>query len=642
MTVSRAIAACVAVMCGCGVRSSASGDGTEQQREAVVTDGLITGASLPKYTLAFTYDDGPDDHTVELATYLHDQGIRATFFINGCRLIGSPAPISMTNCTLPAHMPQSVLATLKSLGHRIANHTEDHPGLTNIAADVPTVVSQLKLVQPIVDQYVQDGYYLFRPPYGAWDATVAADIRTDPSLDKLTGPVTWDITGANINTYGGDWDCFSHYLATGMSLADTTATCGQFFLDAINARKDAQGNPMNNGVILLHDRQEFSPGTNYPLLLTQWLVARLDRSIYTFVPLDAIPNLPGTKNQKAATLWVSHFSDAEGWGSSRPAYSTIRFADLNNDGYADVCGRKSDGVYCATSNHVNGFTNWKRWSTDFSGSVWDADSTGSTIQLGDINHDQFPDICGRGPSGMVCALSISGTQFAPATLWAPNNGDFTDNNGWGSDIGYYGTIRLGDVNGDHNADVCGRGVAGIYCGLSNGANGFLPITGWKTDDFGNGQQWQPAKYSTTIQLADVDGDGFADVCGRGGLSNGIACALSNHSNGFGSMIWTNFMFTDTDHWGDSRARFGTVRVTKLSDSLRTVCGRNVTGVVCADANSSGTFANYRYVTNSDFADAAGFDQEKYALSIGIADVNGDHKLDVCGRGIAGIWCAVSR
>jgi len=44
--------------------------------------------------------------------------------------------------------------------------------------------------------------------------------------------------------------------------------------------------------------------------------------------------------------------------------------------------------------------------------------------------------------------------------------DFSDAQGWNGSETYYGSIRLADVNGDGLADVCGRGIAGIYCNLS--------------------------------------------------------------------------------------------------------------------------------------------------------------------------------
>src|SRR4051812_42097711 len=53
--------------------------------EPVLTTAQINGSGLPAKTVVLTYDDGPDDHTLELAHYLADQGVRATFFVNGKR-----------------------------------------------------------------------------------------------------------------------------------------------------------------------------------------------------------------------------------------------------------------------------------------------------------------------------------------------------------------------------------------------------------------------------------------------------------------------------------------------------------------------------------------------------------------------------
>jgi peptidoglycan/xylan/chitin deacetylase (PgdA/CDA1 family) len=628
---------CAMLTVGCGLPAPGGGSNVDVRRSEIVADTNFNGDSLPPYTLAFTYDDGPDDYTIPLAQYLHDQGIRATFFVNGCRLTGNPTPIPETgNCTTPGHIPASVLSTVASLGHRIANHTEDHPGLTNpsVEPDVAKVVSQLTLVQPIIDPLISDGYYLFRPPYGAWDTAVAADIRTDPSLNKLTGPVNWDITGANIDgDFGGDWTCLNHFTVDeGMSLDDALDICGQYVIDAINAR------PNHNGVILFHDREESSPGTSYPLELATWMVEHLDRNLYTFVPLDAIPDFPGTANQSSPTTWSTHFSDAEGWDASRANYGTIRFGDLNGDGSADVCGRFTDGVYCATSNGSQ-FVNWTRWTTLLGGTSFDPEEYSTTMMLGDVNNDHRADLCFRGRLGIVCALS-TGTAFGTGSVWT-HNGDYGDSDGWGADVGYYGTLRLGDINGDGRADVCGRGTGGIFCGLSTGAQ-FLSKTGWKTDDFGDAQGWLPEEYATTVQLADVNGDGRADVCARGGGMNGIACALSNGSSGFGALNWSIFMYSDVDHWGDTRDRYGAIRFGRLdAGAVADICGRNATGIVCALGTGSGTFSGYRYINNVDFRDDLFWGQDKYALTIGMADVNNDGKADICGRGVGGIVCSLT-
>ncbi|HXU63610.1 MAG TPA: polysaccharide deacetylase family protein [Polyangia bacterium] len=625
---------CAAMIAGCAMPGE--GSSVEARKAAIVADDAITGDALPDYTLAFTYDDGPDDDTLDLAQYLHDQGIRATFFVNGCRFSGNPTPVPESgNCDQSGHISPSVLTTMTSLGHRIANHTEDHPDLRRIETDVNKVVQQLTSTQPYVDAHVSDGYYLFRPPYGSWDPQAAADIRTNSSLNKLTGPVLWDMTGADIDSdFGGDWNCLEHFVVEqGMTLEDGLNICGQYVLDAIDRR------PHHNGVILFHDREEFAPGTNFALNLAVWVVEHLDRNVYTFVPLDAIPNLPGTANSPPPSMWLTHFTNAEGWDASRAYYGTIRYADLNNDGRADVCGRFKDGVYCATSNGSQ-FVNWKRWSTVMAGTSFDPEQYSTTMMLGDVNNDHRADLCFRGWQGIICALS-TGTSFGTTTVWTPN-GDYSDADSWGSDVGYYGSLRLGDINGDGRADICGRGGGGIYCGLSTGSR-FQPKTGWKTDDFGDVQGWMPEMYSTTMQLADVNGDGRADICGRGGANNGIACALSNGASAFGAINWSTFMFTDVDHWSDTRARYDTIRFGRLdAGSVADVCGRNTTGIVCALGDGNGQFSRYRYINNSDFRDDVSWGEERYALTIGMADVNGDGKADICGRGVGGIVCSLTR
>ncbi|HEY2363537.1 MAG TPA: VCBS repeat-containing protein, partial [Candidatus Angelobacter sp.] len=69
------------------------------------------------------------------------------------------------------------------------------------------------------------------------------------------------------------------------------------------------------------------------------------------------------------------------------------------------------------------------------------------------------DVCGRGQSGIICALS-TGTGFGTAFLAV---GQFRDDQGW-NQVPYYGSIRLADVSGDGRPEVCGRGVDGVECG----------------------------------------------------------------------------------------------------------------------------------------------------------------------------------
>ena len=571
------------------------------QTEDLVHEHELTGDTLPPRTLSLTYDDGPDAHTIELATYLHHEGIRATFFVNGCRFHGSPTPIQASgNCRDTPQVDVSILAELTALGHRVANHTEDHPDLTTLVSDPATIISQVRLTQAVIDPYITDGFYLLRPPYGAWNRNVA-QAADSPLLQKITGPINWDISGDDVA-------CFED--------GQPASACGEQYLAAIKAR------PRMNGVVLLHDRLEFNVGSTSALELTMWLVPNLRRENFTFVPLDAIPNLPGTKTSGDTRVWTSDFARS---------HVSPRFADIDGDGRADVCGRSSAGIECARSAGTT-FEVSRSWlATEFTDALgWDDEAFASTIALGDIDGDHRADVCGRGVYGISCALS-TGSSFGPARLWSTAH-DF----GLGTSTTIT-TLQLGDVNGDGRADVCGRTRDGIRCALSDGSH-FAPQTLWMGRDFTDDRGWNEPAYDTTIRLGDIDGDGRADVCGRG--APGLICSLSTGA-GFGAPT-IHPAFGDLDGWSASPSRYRSIHLADVDgDGRADVCGRSATGIVCAFGTRDGAFERYHYLDNRDYRDDLGWSAPELGATVTLADVDGDGHADVCGRGFAGILCAKS-
>ena len=113
-----------------------------------------------------------------------------------------------------------------------------------------------------------------------------------------------------------------------------------------------------------------------------------------------------------------------------------------------------------------------------------------TLMFGDIDADGRVDVCARGGDGVWCARNLGGT-FTPMFL---DSARFSDANNWRAGPQYYSTLRLADIDGDGKADLCGRGAEGIYC-KRRSAPGLALL-----DPFSDVNGWAHAEYYTTIRL----------------------------------------------------------------------------------------------------------------------------------------------
>jgi len=220
------------------------------------------------------------------------------------------------------------------------------------------------------------------------------------------------------------------------------------------------------------------------------------------------------------SLWDTSYSDTNGWNGHSSYWQTIQYADLNGDKKADVCGRGGNGLVCALSTG-SGFGAPSLWTSNYSDAFgWNSSSAyWQTIQYADLNGDKKADVCGRGGDGILCALS-TGSGFGTPSLWTSN---YSDAFGWNSSSAYWQTIQYADLDGDKMADVCGRGGDGILCAYSQGTS--FGTVWLKFSDYSDANGWATApSYWQTIQYADLNGDGVADVCGRGGA--GLWCSAS--------------------------------------------------------------------------------------------------------------------
>lgn len=314
-----------------------------------------------------------------------------------------------------------------------------------------------------------------------------------------------------------------------------------------------------------------------------------------------------------------------GW--SNPAnYSTIRYGDINGDGKADICARYNTGVRCFLSTG-SGFSAGFDGPTLSNDGGWNATPAYySTLKMADVNGDGKDDLCARGSAGFYCYMS-QGNAFSgrTAALAALN-----DANGF-HEAEYYGTIRMGDINGDGRADVCARTKDGMRCWLSTG-NGFgTEVTGPAWRDSAN---WHRLPYWSTIRLADVDGDGRADLCARS--SAGFRCHLSRGTS-FGGAVSAEIL-TDASGW-DDHDNFSTIQLADVNgDGKLDVCARANARVTCYPWNGNGWGSG---IASLALDDAGDWNQIHYYSTIRFADVNGDGKADLCARGFSRFDCSTN-
>src|SRR5262249_25158057 len=173
-------------------------------------------------------------------------------------------------------------------------------------------------------------------------------------------------------------------------------------------------------------------------------------------------------------------------------------------------------------------------------------------------------VCGRASDALYCATldrqgNVTVTQGPP----------LGDPNGWG-DPREYTTIQVAAVNGSDKADPCARASDGFYCWLAGGTGFPTQIAGPALSD-GNG--WGEPRYYTTIQFADVNGDGKDDVCAR--ASDGFYCWLAG-GTGFPTQI-AGPALSDGNGWGEPKY-YATIQLDgSVGDGNAALCGRHTHG-----------------------------------------------------------------
>ena len=349
-----------------------------------------------------------------------------------------------------------------------------------------------------------------------------------------------------------------------------------------------------------------------------------------------------------ATPICANGSSSFGGCNDHDNVRSIRYADINGDGRADLCFRSDSGIRCLPA-RSGPSSNWPDpWDTSAViatdicannstayGECDDEDNWNS-ISFGDINGDGKADLMYRGDRGLQIWFS-TGTGFSnnqSYTICAAGStayGICNDSNNWQ-------ILRLVDVTGDGRADFCYRSDSGVRCSPSVG-------TGFDHDNqIVTSICADPGRATTegvcndddnfnTIAFSDITGDGRSDLIYRGdqgGMHTYISTGTSfiNHHS-------TNFCIGTNGSGGCSSVRYADVN----GDGLIDLCNRGGIGVNCANATGDGGFVSgitSQICGNGSTTYGGCNDSDNYNTIAYNPDVNGDGRSDLVYRGDQGI------
>ncbi|MFC4633758.1 FG-GAP repeat domain-containing protein [Dokdonia ponticola] len=193
--------------------------------------------------------------------------------------------------------------------------------------------------------------------------------------------------------------------------------------------------------------------------------------------------------------------------------------------------------------------------------------------------------------------------------------------GWGN----FTLKRVADVNGDGRADIIGFGINDTFVALgsSNGTFG-SPILASTT--FAYNDSWG----FKSRHVSDVNGDGRADIIGFG--NDATFVALGNSNGTFSTPIFANSNFGSSDGWQIYPKTVKDVN----GDGRADIVGFGSDDTVVAFGQANGTFST-PFTASTNYGSNDTWQGKRRE----IADVNSDGRGDIVAYGNGGVWISLA-
>jgi FG-GAP-like repeat len=333
------------------------------------------------------------------------------------------------------------------------------------------------------------------------------------------------------------------------------------------------------------------------------------------------------------TFTLAAFGYGAGGWTSNDTYPRV-LADVNGDGRADIVGFGSSGVYVSLATGGGNFAPpmFVLGAFGYSAGGWTSNDTYPRV-LADVNGDGRADIVGFGSNGVYVSLATGGGNFAPPMFVLGAFGYSAG--GWFSNDTY--PRMLADVNGDGMADIVGFGYNGVYVSLATGGGNFAPPV-FVLGAFGYGAGSWVSNDTYPRVLADVNGDGMADIVGFG--YSGVYVSVATGGGNFAPPVFVLAAFGYGAGGWTSNDTYPRVLADVNGDGKADIVGFGYNGVYLSPITAGGNFAPPMFVLGAFGYGAGGwFSNNIYPRRLG--DVNGDGKADIVGFGYSGVYESLS-